>query len=65
MTTKRMEELNRRTRIVKALLAGECKYEIAKREGVWPQGVSAIAYREAIEVCTHARAGHHCVKPTS
>jgi hypothetical protein len=61
--TKQLESLNRRTRIVKSLLSRECKHEIAKRESVSASYVAHIAQREAIPVCSHARAGHECVKP--
>jgi len=63
MTTKQMETKNRHTRIVRALLNKDCSYEIAKREGVSRKQVGHIAKREAIPECTHARAGHECVKP--
>lgn len=63
MTTKQMESLNRRNRIVRSLLARACKYEIAKREGITTKYVEYIGNEEGIMRCNHARAGHKCIPP--
>ncbi len=65
MTTKRMEEINRKTRILRSLLAGECKYAIALRERVTAKYIEWVGKREAIQYCNHAGVGYKCVKPTS
>ena len=65
MTTKRMEELNRRTRIVQLLQDRECVRDIAKSERVSAKYIRILAASESIQACNHLNRGFRCIKPTS
>jgi len=49
MTTRRLNQLNRRTRIVRAAIMGEPYAAIAQREGVSWRQVSRIALQEGVQ----------------
>ncbi len=63
MTTKRMEEINRKTRILRSLRALECVHEIATREQVTDSYVGLVANKAHIPRCNHINRGRKCIKP--
>lgn len=64
MTNKRMETRNKRTRIIKRLLALDCVHKIAIDEQITASYVGQIAAREAIERCNHNRPRANCIRIT-
>lgn len=53
MTTKQMDQLNKRTRIAQALRAGTCTYTVAAAEKVTIGRVVQVARREGIRYERH------------
>lgn len=64
MTNKRMETINKRTRIIRAILDGACLYQIAKDEGVTHSHINQIANNEKLDHCNHNYPQINCVNIT-
>lgn len=64
MTNKRMETINKRTRIIRAILDGECLHKIAVDEGVCQPWINQIANDEKLDHCNHKYPRVNCVNIT-
>jgi len=62
VTTEQMNAMNRRTRIIKRIKAGDCLHVIANDERVTYKHVNQIARSAKLPHCNHVNHGHVCRK---